>query len=530
MKKTCPPKGSAISRIRASLWIAVATLAIVPAPARATSELDRQYAFQTIGFLRSWDNMDGLFSDYVSSAYRDFFGHQSRFVVQDLSKADVLLGKSAIPYHQVIEDREILGQLARSTRTETIIRTKIAKEGPRYRFIMDWLHAPKMDGLARAEFVLEEPGDGKPLAAGDIQGRIQKALDELLAKVPFHGNITGRDNNSVTINIGSGTGLKKGDALIISTLDEVKRHPLLKTVVDWRLTRTGKVEVDQIEEGLAFGHVIEEESGRQIARHQKITQILPLQAPRPSEAPVEHEETQPEIDEKPHLGFVIGQLGLGGFDRSFSSSVPGSTAALVGNGLAFGGRAEGELWFTKEWFADLRFGYGFAGYGQRDTVTGSLTTASASGGVSMATFNFRINAGYSYLVTGDFFGPKGWFKLGYQSTSYSLPISATELTGPMTFGSLFVGVGGDLPIRGPFGVQMDFNYGIIRSVTQTGFTVGDVASSHDVEFLLAGYYRYTSKLSVRFGFNLVAAGVDYSNGISATQKIITITPAILYYF
>src|SRR4051812_30100064 len=96
----------------------ICLLLLFAAPARASSELDRAYALETVGFLRAWDNVDGLFADYVGAAYKDYFARQSRFVLQDLSRADYVLNKSKLPYNKVIEDHEILTQLARSMRSE----------------------------------------------------------------------------------------------------------------------------------------------------------------------------------------------------------------------------------------------------------------------------------------------------------------------------------------------------------------------------------------------------------------------------
>jgi nucleoside-diphosphate-sugar epimerase len=78
-------------------FFSAALLFISPQFARANPELDRLYALETIGILRSWDNVDGLFSEYVTTAYKDWFTKQSRFTLQDLSKADVLLANSKIP-------------------------------------------------------------------------------------------------------------------------------------------------------------------------------------------------------------------------------------------------------------------------------------------------------------------------------------------------------------------------------------------------------------------------------------------------
>src|SRR4051812_28798147 len=142
---------------RLGAFVALACLSSVPAwttPAHASAELDRRFALETVGFLKAWDNVDGLFADYVAQAYRTYFAHQSRFVLQDLSKADPLIERSKLPYAKVIDDPEILTQLARAMRSQTVIRTRIRKDMGSYRFTIDWLIAPHMDVLASESFTL----------------------------------------------------------------------------------------------------------------------------------------------------------------------------------------------------------------------------------------------------------------------------------------------------------------------------------------------------------------------------------------
>ena len=72
--------------------------------ANANQELDRRYALQTVGFLRAWDNVDGLFADYVEKAYKNFFSKQSHYVLQDISRSDKILEKSDLPYSKLLND------------------------------------------------------------------------------------------------------------------------------------------------------------------------------------------------------------------------------------------------------------------------------------------------------------------------------------------------------------------------------------------------------------------------------------------
>ena len=194
-----------------ALGLAIVSTLFIPT-ASASPELDRQYSLGSIGILRAWDNVDGLFGDMVTKVYTEYLGSQSRFVVQDLSKANAALTSSKLPYAKVIEDPAILGQLAKTFRLDTFLRTKAYKEGPNYRFTIEWVHAAKLQTLATETVQIEEPfrGQGK-LGTEEFRKALTDALERMIAKVPFKGAVTGRDQTAVTVNLGENSGIHKGE-------------------------------------------------------------------------------------------------------------------------------------------------------------------------------------------------------------------------------------------------------------------------------------------------------------------------------
>src|SRR6185437_1897022 len=128
-----------------------------------------------------------------------------------------------IPYWKLIQDPQVLVEVARVTHSQTIIRTKVIKAGPEYTISMEWLHGAKMLPLATESTVLKQPSEGESFGYNEVQSRIEGALDDMIKKVPWQGQVTGRDNQQITVNIGADSNLHKGDTLVISTLDEVKR-------------------------------------------------------------------------------------------------------------------------------------------------------------------------------------------------------------------------------------------------------------------------------------------------------------------
>jgi len=478
----------------------------------ANAELDRSYALETVGILRSWDNVDGLFVDYVNGAYKEFFSHESRFVLQDISKADTALSRTTLPYQKLIQDPQVLGQVARATRSESLIRTIILKEGSQYRFTLEWLHSPQMIKMAEDTFMLTD--------LADVQGALQKALARLISKIPFIGNVTGRDSESVTVNIGDNANLFQGDTLVIGTLDEVKKHPLLKTVMAWRLTQVGKVVVDTVEDRMAFGHVIEEEETRKVARFQKVMQVIPKPVVITKQ---EQEGVTPLEQVPPKLGYVVGGLGIGTASRDFRAAAAGFT----GSGIYFGPKAEAQLWINREWFTELGLAYGIWNYSQKST---GEDVSAASGAASATLSSFRFNLGYSYFLTNDFFGPKGSVRLGYEATSFSFPLDSTALLAPVSFKGLFLGLGGELPLRGKWAALLNLNFSLFPSASQTSTSNIAAASASFMNFSVGASYRSSQRLSFRANLDVAAHGADFPEGAVLSQKVIAITPAVLYYF
>ncbi len=512
--------------VRALKLSAAAALIASALTAHASPEMDRRFSLQTIGALRSSDNVDGLFSDYVSRAIRDYFDSQPRFILQDLASAQRLIDDSKVPYSKVVEDQKILEKLARGTRSETLLRTRIFKEGPRYRFTIDWLHAPRMDVLSTEVFYLDEPSNGNTLGAETIRTQFQSALDRLIAKIPFYAQLNGRDGETVTVNSGDNLGLKKGDVLWVGTIEDVKKHPLLGVIAEWKISRTGSLVVESVDQALAFCRITEEDAARPIARGQKIIQVVKAADPIVNPINDNPAEKAPILDrtDAPRVGWVSAAPLLGEFSRQFSSQ--SGTSGRAGTGMLFGARADTLLWLDREWFTEATVGYGYFPYSQRTIVDGSDTTISATGSLTQ----FKLSVGYSYLPGLNFFGAKGWIKAGYHSYAYTLPKRTAENINPVTWSGMLLGIGGDLPLRGGWAAQLNLDFGLLRSVQETGTARGAPIGSTLVDFYFGTVYTMRPRLLFRLGVNFQAQGADFEGGSSMSHRAITLMPSFVVPF
>lgn len=506
--------------------------------ANASNELDRMYSLERVGVLRSWDNVDGVFQDYLSRAYQAYFSKNSRFAMQDLSKADEILSKSKLAYSKLIEDPEILGQLARAARAETLLRTRVYKETGRYRFFVEWIHSPTMEILASETGYLEETQNRRlHLNDADMKVFTKKLLDQLISKVPFLGQITGRDQKMITVNMGAQSGLNEGDALYIATLREVKKHPLLKSIEAWETQPTGVAEVQEIDEGIAFANIIEESKSNPVAKYQKIVRVERKkrpEEPKPHEASVmggQEEEGEGasrkpvRYENQPKIGWAAIGPWLGSMSREFTQSGGGGRK---GGGFTLGGRAEGQLWLTREFFANVLLGYGIWNHSQTDSVTGaSASSAMTTGNLTL----FKIGGGYSYFVNpNDLFGPKGWIKANYQRQSYNMPINTSEYLATVTLNALALGLGGDLPIRDGWGLMTNIDFGLLTGANANDLGQGAVSGTTQIAFQFGIYDRIQPNLTLKLGIDVWGDSVEFANGSTVSHRVIAFSPSVVFYF
>ncbi|RYZ63729.1 MAG: hypothetical protein EOP09_17170, partial [Proteobacteria bacterium] len=107
-------------------------ISFVSKPVQASQEIDRLYRLQSIGVLKPQDNVDGLFTDIMIDALRVVIERDSRFQYIDLKQANAVLSRSKLPYHQVIEDAQVLSKVAAQYQLDSFVRSKVFKEGPQY--------------------------------------------------------------------------------------------------------------------------------------------------------------------------------------------------------------------------------------------------------------------------------------------------------------------------------------------------------------------------------------------------------------
>lgn len=507
-------------------------------------ELDRKYALETIGALKAWDNVDGVFAEYVENAFNEYFKKQSRFRYTDTTVLSKVLEGSKIPYHELIENKKILERVVRSGRIESLLRTKIFKEGSQYRIQIEWLLSTSLELLGNIEFIYTPKLTEIDPHGENLKILIYEKLSALIAQVPYFGHTTGVEGESVTINLGYNPYFRVGDLIEISTIQSVRTHPLLNKLVDWRFKKIGQIEILEIQEKISFGKIIETSGDLSFDKYQKITTIQPYE---PKNLVLSKTNTSKNTEQKIEfsgihtkdthlntneiqtssqpirLGYISGGFSLGSMNRE----ITGTTFSKQGSGTYFSPHIQGELWITRDFFGSVSIAPHFFGYSQTNQLNGVEETGVSGSGSG---FHFDFSGGYNIHFSDNFFGPKAFFKLGYRSFSYNLPDSALFATSSTSYKSFYIGIGGNIPIQDLYGAYAELNFGLLRGMSDTFFLNSSPGSTSDIQVLAGGYYWIKPRIAIRGGINLNFNGADFSGGSSVQHNVTSFTLKGLYYF
>ena len=485
--------------------------------AHASPENDRIYQLESVACLRATDNVDGIFSDYLDEQFLKYFSNQSRFLQKKLKGLDEVIGGSSAKQNELLKQPEIMKKISQKFKIENLIRTHVFKENTSYRFVMEWVYAPKGDVLSSVEFRYNDTGKDEGLQGSELPDLIQKEIGEMIQKLPFLGQITGIEQNTITVNMGHGQGVKAHDIFTIYTLQSVKRHPLLNTIEEWRWQKVGRAQVEEVEESLSFAKVLETEPGQTIIRFQKIREV---------ETPPEVKEAAHAAPKKdiPRIGWVAANLGIGNYSRDVG--LTGGASGRTGGGMAEIFGIDSQIWLNSRFIAQASFSASVFKYNAQDLVSG----ASLPGNYSGSGNQIRLAGGYSLFPMKTVYDPMAWVHAGYKITDFSLPTGTSDFTADSSFGSLFVGVGGSIHFSSDFGAQLGLDLGLLRSASSTQLGFGDASSSSDISFNVAGTYHLQDQIFLRIILLLSSESMDFGGGQSVSQKMFSISPSIMYYF
>jgi hypothetical protein len=491
--------------------------------ADASPEYDRVYQFETISWLRPSDNVDGVFAEYLNEQFTQYFSGQSRFIAKPLKGIQEILDSSSAKYTELIQQPEILRKIAQKIQVDSLIRSRVYKEGDTYRFIFEWLFAPKGDLVAQVEFLYTDEGKETGLRTGGLALAVEKGLNDLVQKLPFLGQVTGVDGNGITVSLGRNAGLKARHLVTIYSLQAVKRHPVTNVLEEWRWQPIGRARIDQVEASMAFATIIETEPGATVIRNQKVREILAA----PEEAKTAAAGTGME---SPRSGWVSGGMGLGTYAREAID--PTTSKQFGGGGLLYNAELDSQVWLNSRYIAQGSIAGSIFSYSPTNLSNGTSIDASYSG----TNLRTRLALGYSFYPMKSLFEPLLWAHVGYSYQGNGFATTSTHLLAESSLGSVFVGIGGEFPMLNQWIAHFGMDLGVLRSGASERLSFGAATATSDLTFRAGLSTRLKERLFLKIQAMLHSDGFSFSgNGSQAegptlNQKLFSVTPSLMYYF
>jgi|GEM_PF-4867640 len=482
----------------------------IPKLVLATPELDISNRLFKIGVLLPSDNVEGWLAEKAQQSSLQLLKQDGRFQVEDLSKLAKALGAPKAKYRAWIQDEAALKEIANTKNLNTFLRVRIDQDGSKYRVNAELLGAKDLVIMKQATEVIEDPflvdGNQRPI---EYDSKFQQFFSKFFSEGLYFGEITGRDQQQVTFSLGLGHVVKPKDTLEIATIDFVNKHPIEKTIESYRYSRAGFVRVESVDDTGGFGVVDFEESGRKIARYQKIV------AHETYKDKSEKLKPGAEKPKPPEIGYVSANAFLGALTRDSSN---GSTTR-AGSGKLIGVKGVGELWLNPDWYL----------MGSLSTAMGTYKDAQSSSGKSMLAGAWNLGGGRRFFLSNDFFGTHGFVRARYHKAYYRTNLDTVSQTSNVAMSAILIGAGVDVALPLGYGVVGGLDVGLFPGGSEKA-NLGAPNGGNITMFNLGGYRWLHSRMKVNGGLDFSQASLDLSNSGSVSHKIVAIEGGVTFYF
>ncbi len=321
-------------------------------------------------------------------------------------------------------------------------------------------------------------------------------LDLYETSIPYDGNVLGVLGEQVTFTIPKNKRYGIGQEFRIKRYVRKKKHKLLKTIVEWDTILLAKGKIFNISHNQALGVIKVYTTKRKIAAGDWV-KLEPLS----NKKILLDNKSFGEIKESSYG--KLGQISIGFDIASMSAGSSPSGGSVKVGGFAYGIAADVETWLTRNYFVLAEYS---KNVGNLSKVSGSpnLETASITSGM------FKIGGGYKYLPMGFFYGPQVNIYGGWANYSYEIEESAADGFGSNAISGIFVGVGGNMPLKKRIRVFGSGEIIPFSSFSDDDNTFDSVKSTGSMAFKVGGSYEYSPAMSLKGSFEVLNNSAKFS--------------------
>lgn len=530
------------SFLLSSLFVASCFISICPTAEAQTnaqntyvSAADQDLAIKSIVLIPTTDNVGGIYAKPAEEELRNLLNDDKQWSLSNFPK-DLKIKSETLD-----ENPSDVQQILQNTRSEAALTSKIIR-GPRGISITLTLFVGR-EGLPLLQ---ESLTDYKGFETAEIRNEVRRLFENLKYRMPFRATILSRRGQQVTLNLGSNYGLKPESRVSVVQIIKVNRHPKLNFMVSTEKEVLGRVKLFKVEPYLSFGYIEMEKDPGVISVGSKVMpdEFVKYSTPitTPSGKVLQDVSTRPDKDVAfgedpqewlptmpPQFGKIELMAGLGNYTQNTSLVTAGSISGS--NNITPNILVRGELWLNPEWYVGVQL---------RQSVFSidNNQTGSSPGSLNMSVGQYGVSAGYNFLLTSDFFGPKLQVGAGYNTTKFSVDNSTPTTFTTMDYSGFLVSLAGQFPLSEELPVDIGgrFDFYMNPNVSESKDS-GSSSDSKINSFSFFVDYRMKTRFKIRGELMLENYSTDFSGtgqradpATSTSHKMTTLFGGVQYLF
>lgn len=528
--------------ILSSLFVASCFISIIPTASAQTnaqnmyvSAVDQDLAIKSIVLVPTTDNVGGIYARPVEEELRQLLNDDKQWSLASFPKELKLKSES------LDENPGEVQNLLQNAQAEAALTSRVIR-GPRGISITLTLFVGR-EGLPLLQ---ESLTDYKGFETAEIRNEARHLFENIKYRMPFRATILSRRGQQVTLNLGSNYGLKADSRVSVVQIIKVNRHPKLKFMVSTEKEVLGRVKLFKVEPHMSFGHIEMEKDpgvisvGSKVMPDEFVKYATPVTTPsgkilqdvstRPDKEVAFGDDPQEWVPTMPpQFGKVELLAGFGNYTQNTTMVSAGSVSGS--NNLAPNILLRGEMWLNPQWYvgAQLR---------QSVFSIDNEQTGSSPSSLNMSLGQYGVNAGYNFLLTNDFFGPKLQVGAGYMTTKFSVDDSTPTTFTSMDYSGFLLSLAGQFPLSDetPIEVGARFDFYLNPSVSESKDS-GASSDSKINSFSFFVDYKLKTRFKIRGELMLENYSTDFSGtgerpdpATSTSHKLTTLFGGVQYLF
>ena len=249
----------------ATLFLALLFASLLPSPAIAEFSKTKIAVldFQLQGEEFEHKDMGTIVAEWFTTA----MVREGRFDVVERRLLEKILGEQKLAMSGIV-DAESATQIGKLLGVKVIISGSVMKLKD-----VTEINARIID-VESASIIAAE--NVRSTVTGRLQDLVVEMSEKIIKNFPLEGYVVNRSGDSVTIDLGLRTGVKKGMRFIVYKEGQIIKHPKTGEVLDVERIETGKVTIDSVAQKICTANIDEEESPGAINYGQQVKSVVDM--------------------------------------------------------------------------------------------------------------------------------------------------------------------------------------------------------------------------------------------------------------